>query len=65
MAIIHCGIVPHQSLVYLMQLISITKNPREFIHNVIIAKHVRQHLKTHHEKIKHHFSNGNFGLFKL
>jgi len=37
MAIIHCGIVSHQSLVYLTRLISIAKNPIGFVHNEIIA----------------------------
>ena len=38
MAIIHCGIVPHQSLVYLTQLISKAENPNGFIDNEIIAQ---------------------------
>jgi hypothetical protein len=37
MAIIHCGFVPHQSLVYLTQQISIAENLSECIHNEIIA----------------------------
>ena len=37
MAIIHCGFMLHQSLVYLTRLISIAENPNGFIHNEIIA----------------------------
>jgi len=37
MAIIHCGFVPHQSLVYLTRLISKAENPSGFVHNEIIA----------------------------
>ena len=37
MAIIHCGLVPHQSLVYLTRLISIAGNPNGFVHDEIIA----------------------------
>ena len=38
MAIIHCGFVPRQSLVYLTWLISIAENPSGFVRNEVIAK---------------------------
>ena len=45
MAIIHCGFVQHQSLVYLTRLISLAENPIGFIHNEIIARNVGVHLR--------------------
>ncbi len=38
MVIIHCGFVPHQSLVYLTRLIFTVGNLNGFIHNEIIAE---------------------------
>jgi hypothetical protein len=48
MAIIHCGFVSHQSLVYLTRLISTAENPSGFIHNEIIAQpiSVTQKIKS-------------------
>lgn len=40
MAIIYCGFVPHQSLVYLTRLIYTADNPSGFVHNEIIAVNV-------------------------
>jgi hypothetical protein len=37
MEIIHCGFVPHQSIVILTRLISSEENPNGFVHNEIIT----------------------------
>lgn len=38
MTMIHCGFLPHQSLIYLTQLNSKVENISEYVHNEIIAK---------------------------
>jgi len=40
MAIIHCGFVSHQNIIYKLRLISIAENSIGFVHNEIIYKTV-------------------------